>query len=59
MDEDSEDLAEFRKKNATQNMIFLPHYKWAENTKYQEFSYFIKKIIESGREMGNELKRLF
>ena len=25
------DLAEFAKKNATQIMIFLPHYMWAEN----------------------------
>ena len=25
------DLEEFGKKNATQIMIFLPHYTWAEN----------------------------
>ena len=28
------DLVEFGKKNATQIMIFLPHYMWAENKKY-------------------------
>ena len=27
-------LAEFGKKNATQIMIFLSHYMWAENTKH-------------------------
>ena len=27
------DLAEFGRKNATQIMIFFPHYMWAENEK--------------------------
>ena len=31
MDGDRGDLAEFEKNNATQIMIFLPHYMWAEN----------------------------
>ena len=33
MDGDRGDLAHFG-KNATQKMIFIPHYLWAENNKY-------------------------
>ena len=36
VDGDRGDLAEFGKKNATQVMILLPHYMWAENNKVLE-----------------------